>query len=859
MRTAQPPAPTGSTLHCMKIVPQKRSSSNLPGISFAPTFTAGLLTVVLLLGATPGRALDDKEKKIDPASRDLWSLKPVIRPEIPKAAGAKPGGNPLDSFVLEGLAEKGLTLSPEADRLTLIRRVTFDLTGLPPTPEEIEAFEKDKSRNAYEKLIDRLLASPRYGERWGRHWLDIAHYGDTHGFDRDKRRPYEWPYRDYVIKSFNEDKPYSRFVREQLAGDVLFPGDPDALIATGFIAAGPWDFESQMELREGTVEREKARSVDRNDMVVQTMGTFASLTVHCARCHEHKYDPIPQKEYYQLEAVFSGLERHNRIVSDPAAKERAALEKRRAEIALSLPAGWSSAIAPMEDMSKWVQIDLGSSVPLTEIRLVAARPLDSEKDGYGFPLRFTVAVSDDATFAKSETLADNTLVDYPNPGAITVKIPATGKTARYVRVASNLLYKRANDAYLMAFGEIEVESEGQNVAVDKPVTASDSLETTQWSNKFLTDGFDGRLWLRFPDDFAVREHAVTSVDEYGALTKQLAALPEPRQFYGVESIPARKISQLKRGDVTRPIEEVAPGAPSCVEAVHVEFPTEPQAEGKRRAALAEWITDPKNPLTRRSIVNRVWQYHFGRGIVATPSDFGRNGIAPTNPKLLDFLADEFAKNGESIKTLHKLILTSATYRQSSATNAKATEIDTDNVLLWRMNRTRLEAEEMRDAVLEVSGKLNPTMGGPGFELFKFTDDKSPVYDHLDVASINNPANWRRTVYRFAVRSVPNPFLESLDCADPSINTPVRTSTISALQSLALMNDPFIVKQSENFAERLGKLAKDPAGQVEAGFRLALGRAPSSEESQLLVPFVKKEGLPSFCRVLFNSNEFFFID
>ena len=733
------------------------------------------------------------------------------------------------------------------------------MIGLPPTPEEIDAFVKDKSKDAYEKLVDRLLASPRYGERWGRHWLDVVHYGDTHGFDRDKRRPYEWPYRDYVIKSFNDDKPYSRFVKEQLAGDTLYPGDADALIGTGFIAAGPWDFESQMELREGTVEREKARSLDRNDMIIQTMSTFASLTVHCARCHDHKYDPIPQKDYYRLEAVFSGVERRNRIVSDPAAEQRAAITKRQEEIAASLPAGWSSAIAPTEDTAKWVQIDLGKSVPLTEIRLVAARPIDSEKDGYGFPLRFTVAVSDDADFGKSETLADNTLVDYPNPGATTVKIPAAGKTARYVRVASSLLYKKSNDSYLMAFGEIEVESEGQNVAADAPVTASDSLDAPAWNTKFLTDGFDGRLWLRFPDDFEVRKHAVAAVDEYTELAKQLAALPEPRMFYGVESIPARKTSLLKRGDVTKPIEEVTPGGPSAVEAVKVDFPTDPKDEGKRRAALAEWITDAKNPLTRRSIVNRVWQYHFGRGIVATPSDFGRNGIAPMNPELLDFLADEFAKNGESIKKLHKLIVTSATYRQSSAANEKAANIDADNLLLWRANRSQLAAEEVRDAVLAVSGKLDLKAGGPGFDLFKFTDDKSPVYDHLDVASINNPANWRRTVYRFAVRSVPNPFLESLDCPDPSINTPVRTSTITALQSLALMNDPFMIKQSECFADRLGKLAKDPVGQIEAGFHLALGRAPTAAESSDLVPFVEKEGLPSLCRVLFNTNEFFFVD
>jgi len=795
----------------------------------------------------------------DPGSKDLWSLKPVVRPEVPKVKEPKLVRNPIDAFVLAKLEEKGLTFSPEADRATLIRRLSFDLIGLPPSPEEVDAFVKDKSKDAYEKLVDRLLASPRYGERWGRHWLDVVHYGDTHGFDRDKRRPYEWPYRDYVIKSFNDDKPYSRFVKEQLAGDVLFPGNTDALIGTGFIAAGPWDFESQMELREGTVEREKARVVDRNDMIIQTMSTFASLTVHCARCHDHKFDPIPQKDYYRLEAVFSGLERRNRVYADAAADQRAAITKRQAEIATTLPAGWSSAIAPTEDTSKWVQIDLGKSVPLTEIRLVAARPIDSDKDGYGFPLRFTVAVSDDETFAKSETLADNTLVDYPNPGATTVKIAATGKTARYVRIASSLLYKKSNDSYLMAFGEIEVESQGQNVAADAPVAASDSLDAPAWSPKFLTDGFDGRLWLRFPDDFAVREHAVKAVDEYGALAKQLAALPEPKQFYGVEPIPARKISVLKRGDVTKPIEEVGPGAPSCVDAVKVEFPSDPKDEGKRRAALAEWLTDPKNPLTHRSIVNRIWEYHLGRAIAATPSDFGRNGIAPSNPELLDFLADEFAKNGESFKKMHRLIVTSATYRQSSATNEKAAAIDADNILLWRMNRSRLEAEQLRDAVLAVSGKLDMTMGGPGFELFHFTDDKSPVYDHLDVTAINNPANWRRTVYRFAVRSVPNPFLESLDCPDPSINTPVRTSTITALQSLALMNDPFMLKQSECFAERLGKMAKDPAGQMKAGFRLAFGRAPTAAEEKTLLPFVQQQGLPSLCRVLFNANEFFFVD
>ncbi len=813
------------------------------------------ITVAFQLESAPLHA----EKVENPASKDLWSLKPVTRPEAPKVQNAKAIRNPIDAFILAKLEEKDLKLSPEADRLTLIRRISFDLTGLPPAPEEIDAFVKDTSASAYEKLVDRLLASPRYGERWGRHWLDVAHYGDTHGFDRDKRRPYAWPYRDYVIKSFNVDKPYSQFVQEQLAGDVLFPGNTDALIATGFISAGPWDFESQMELREGTVEREKAREVDRNDMVIQTMSTFASLTVHCARCHDHKFDPIPQKDYYRLDAIFSGIERKNRVYADAAADQRAAIAKKQADLALTLPAGWSSAIAPVQDTLKWVQLDLGKSLPLTEIRLVAARPIDSDKDGYGFPLRFTVSVSDDATFTKSDTLADNTLVDFPNPGGTTVKIPAAGKTARFVRIASQLLYKKANDAYLMAFGEVEVDNLGQNAAFGAAVTASDSLDSPSWNTKFLTDGFDGRLWLRFPDDYAVRDHAVKAVDEYSALGKQLAALPEAKQFYGFESIPARKISVLKRGDVTKPIEEVTPGAPSCVDGINIQFPIGPENEGQRRAALAAWIVDPKNPLSRRSIVNRIWQGHFGRGIAATPSDFGRNGIAPTHPELLDYLADEFMKSGESIKKLHRLIVTSATYRQSSENNEKANAIDADNLLLWRMNRKRLEAEELRDSVLAVSGKLDATMGGPAYEPFHYVDDKSPVYDHLDIAAIENPLTWRRTVYRFAVRSVPDPFLESLDCADPSINTPVRTSAITALQSLALLNDPFVLQQSTLFADRLGAAAQDPAGQVTAGFRLAFGRAPTPAESTAMTAFVREQGLPSFCRVLFNTNEFFFVN
>jgi hypothetical protein len=557
----------------------------------------------------------------------------------------------VDAFILATLEANGLQPSPSADQRTLIRRLTYDLHGVPPTPEEIDAFLRDTAPDAYEKLIDRLLASPRYGERWGRHWLDIVHYGDTHGYDKDKRRDHAWPYRDYAIRSLNSDKPYGRFIQEQIAGDVLFPHSPDGITATGFIAAGPWDFVGHVELREGTVEKEKTRLLDRDDMVANTMSTFVSLTVHCARCHDHKFDPIPKKDYYRLQAIFAGVERGDRPC-------------------------------------------------------------------------------------------------------------ATGKQLVYAIV--------------------------------------------------------------------------------------------PHQ--------PRPIHELSRGDVQKPGALLGPGTLSCVPGMTATFDQdEPTNEGKRRAALASWLTDTRNVLTWRSIVNRIWYYHFGRGFVDTLNDFGHNGSQPTHPELLDWLAVEFRDQGQSLKHLHRLILRSATYRQASRHQPQFAAVDADNRWLWRMNRSRLDAESTRDSVLAVSGKLNSTMGGPGFELFRFKDDHSPTYDHSPPEKNNHPATWRRTVYRFTVRSVPNPFLDCLDCADPNLNTPVRNTTLTALQALALRNDPFMVQQAEYFAERLQRLSPDLPRQIEAAYGFAFGRSASIEEREALAGYARKHGLANACRLLFNANEFVFID
>jgi hypothetical protein len=565
--------------------------------------------------------------------------------------------NPVDAFIVAQLKAKSLRLSRPADKRTLLRRVTYDLAGLPPTPEEMDSFLGDSAPDAYERVVDRLLASPNYGERWGRHWLDVVHYGDTHGYDKDKRRDHAWPYRDYVIRSLNDDKPYGRFVREQIAGDVLFPGDRDATIATGFVAAGPWDFVGQVELAEGTVEKDKTRVLDRDDMVGTALTTFMSLTIHCARCHDHKFDPIPKKEYYRLQAVFAGVDRGDRTLAGP-------------------------------------------------------------------------------------------------------------------------------------------------------------VRSTQ--------------------------------------TKEVG--------YGILSRSPRPVYDLHRGDVMQRGEQATPGALSCVPLLTSDFKlAKPDDEGESRAKLAEWINDKRNVLTWRSIVNRVWHYHFGRGIVDTPNDFGRNGSRPTHLELLDWLALEFLEKGQSLKALHRLIVLSATYGQSSDNDTGMSKIDSDNRYLWRMNRQRLDAESIRDAILAVSGQLDRRMGGPGFDLFRFKDDHSPVYDHTDFAKIHDPATFRRTVYRFTVRSVPNPFLDCLDCADPNVNTPVRNTTLTALQALALLNDPFVIKQSELLADRLTAANLKLGGRIEIAYKLTLGRSPTPDERSALVDFASKHGLANACRLLFNTNEFVFID
>ena len=894
---------------------------------------------LLLVVAMPGLALPAaaQEKK----AANHWAWKPLLRvtPPVIKKAQIQ---NPIDAFIRAKLTAKGLKPSKRADRRPLLRRVTFDLTGLPPTPEEVDAFLSDKSPNAYEKIVDRLLASPHYGERWGRHWLDVVHYGDTHGYDKDKRRDHAWPYRDYVIRAFNTDKPFSRFLKEQVAGDALYPTDPDGVVATGFLAAGPWDFVGHLELAEGTVEKAKTRLLDRDDMVANVVSTFNSVTVHCARCHDHKFDPVPQRDYYRLQAVFAGVERGDRPYDTDTARmakrteleqkiraaqrrqselkakiqtvatthpEMIACDRRIAELQKQVQAegggdqsspsnGYHSGIEASPNVEKWVQIDLGKVVPVDEVRLIPARPTDfPDTPGFGFPPRIRVALSTEPEFKEKSAIVEEFTGEASQPQSLPFVWKTLGRPARFIRVTALELWKRTGD-YVFALGELQALSRNltggpANAARTAQVTALDSIEGGLWSKQFLVDNFDSRYALPDPFDPKVQEsltrRAALGTElkeaqqareirldslvppevkrELAQVSRSLAdyeqiakGLPAAEVVYTIKPIAPRPIQVLARGDVEQPREKVGPGALSCLTGLpSIASNADEPDEGKRRVWLAEWLASPKNSLTWRSIVNRVWHYHFGRGLVDTPNDFGLNGSRPTHPELLDWLAATFRDGGQSFKKLHRLIVTSATYCQSSADDPQAAKVDGDNRYLWRMNRLRLEAEEIRDSVLAVSGALDLKMGGPGVELFRFKDDHSPVYDHSALDKINDPKAWRRTVYAFTVRSVPNPFLECLDCADPNINTPVRNTTLTALQALALLNNPFMVRQAELFAARLQAKTADADTQIALACKLAFGRSPRPDERIALIHYAQKYGLANACRLLYNANEFIFLD
>ena len=894
-----------------------------------------ILAVVFIVFSEATCISDDESERKTVDRLDTWSLHPIAKETPPKLsqAGRLWAKNPIDHFIVAKLTEKKLTPSKEANRATLIRRVYFDILGLPPNPDEIQKFTNDKNPLAYERLVEKLLASPRYGERWARHWLDIVHYGDTHGYDKDKLRQNSWPYRDYVIRSFNSDKPYNRFVHEQIAGDALFPGTQDGIEGTGFISAGPWDFIGHAEVPETKLDGRIARNIDRDDMVKNTMNTFISTTVQCARCHDHKFDEVKMTDYYRMQAVFSALDRADQeyypdpkiaqkhiILKKEIANQKAILEsieskiqfkggeklkklkKRLKELHQQADAkvrqeyGYHSKIEAKQDTIKWVQVDLGESKEISQVTLIGASDsYNNIGDGFGFPIRYKIEASDDIEFRRNiKIIADFSMIDQSNPGIKPQHFSSPKTKSRYVRLTANKLAKRSND-FILAMGEMQIQNTaGENLAIGKNVVSLDSIEApVRWQKKNLVDNLyngstnDSHLAKLIADTEAKLSILVNSiVSEEISLMRQntktalskaemsIKLLPKPQKVYvgkvhtgsgafrgtGNEGGKPRTIRVLHRGDMNQPREEVGPGTLRLAKQDSGAFKLPGKhSESDRRIALAHWITQKEHPLTWRSIVNRIWQYHFGIGIVSTPNDFGRMGAKPTHPKLLDWLAVEFRNNGQSIKKLHKLILTSATYRQTSTSLPEHEKIDSQNRYLWRMNRRQLEAEALRDSILFLSGKMNFQMFGPGFRNFILEHpEHSPHYEYHKHDPEDTLVH-RRSIYRFLVRSQQQPFMATLNCADPSQQVAKRNEAITALQSLALLNNKLIVAMAKHFANDISHSKKDIQTSVNEAFFRTIGRIPTAEESADLIEFSKLHGLSNACRLLFNLNAFSFID
>jgi hypothetical protein len=862
-----------------------------------------------------------------------WSLRPLaeVTPPVaaPAALPAEWANNPIDRFILAKLIDNGLRPSPPADRRTLIRRVYFDLTGLPPTPEQVDCFVADTDPSAPEKLVDRLLASPLYGERWARHWLDVIHFADTHGHEADLLRPHAWRYRDYVIDSLNRDTPWPRFIREQLAADVFFPNERQLTPALGFLAAGPCDLSAA-----GTAPM-TFEYLDRDDLVTQTMTAFASITVNCARCHAHKFDPITQEDYFALQAVFAGVtkgdvafdldagvtgrrkhyrtllaaaERRQRdILFAPENESRVALWKRTpndAETWQSLDDvllesdgsilerqadGSIRSRGPLQDKETWSLTLGGSPREITALRLdVLADDAPPHRgpgrahDGNVYLSEFEATMSRPGSGGPEKLRFRRGTADWNEPNRAAAQAidgdlktawgisPEVGRPHHAVFELEQSLALEAGAKLVVVLKQLQggghVPGRFRLSASNAPAEATFALPTAVAAA------------LAVPRDQRTLEQrlAVAAALLRVHAEDELARLPAPAKVYAaarvvenhkgaITTIPVpRVIRVLKRGELDNPGGEVPPGTLSAVTGLRARFDQlDPNDEGARRAALADWLADARNPLTWRSIANRVWYHHFGCGLCDTPSDLGCMGGAPSHPELLDWLAARLRASGGSLKEMHRLICTSAVYRQSSSACAAAAAVDPDNRLLWRMNRRRLDAEGLRDTVLAVCGRLELRTGGPGVAQFRLKpganpNNNTPTVDY-SAFDWDSPGATRRSIYRVVWRGAPDPFMSTIDFPDTALLAPVRGVSTSPLQALSLLNNDFVLRQCEHFATRLERLGATPDDCVRAAFRLVLLREPTDSERSDFVALSARHSLAAVGRVLLNSNEFLFVE
>jgi mono/diheme cytochrome c family protein len=874
------------------------------------------------------------------AGYDWWSLRPIARSNPPEARHSAWPRNAIDQFVLAKLQAMNLVPSAEADRRTLIRRLSFDLTGLPPTPREVWAFVADADPQAYERLVDRLLASPDYGERWARHWLDLVRFGESNGFEYDEPRRNAWPYRDWVIRALNRDLPYDEFVCQQLAGDVLAPGDPDTIKATGFLVAAAYDTAGQNQ--QSLAMKAVVRQDELEDLVGTTCQTFLGLTANCARCHDHKFDPIRQREYYRLASALSGVrhgERDATTVSERAefARRAAAAEGGIKELKARISAieepvrahvlaerGTRLARSPVPvPLARWdfdadlldsagglhlaahggARIEQGRLAVDGQLAFAASVPLSKDLRAKTLEVWLKVdnlrqagggAISvqtldgstfDAIVFAEREPACWMAGSDHHERTQSFHGPPETEADARPVHLAivydedgTITAYRdgqpygesyRAPPPVIFKAGEAQVVfglrhgSPGGNRMLrgvidrarlyDRALAAEEVAASAETTSDYIAEEvFQSRLDGARQ---AERKQLLTALTQ---LKSQLAQ-PARMMCYAVAPREPENSRLLLRGDIRHAGDELSAGGVAAIRGVAAEFALAVNApEGQRRLALARWITSPENPLFVRVIVNRLWHYHFGAGLVETPNDFGFNGARPSHPELLDWLAATLIDQGYHLKRLHREICLSATYRQSSLPNTAALTLDTGNRLLWRKSPQRLEAEAVRDSVLAVAGELNAQRGGPGFQDCHEVL-RSGTYTYEPADPVGDAFN-RRSVYRVWTRGGRNPLLDTFDCPDPSTTSPKRAVTTTPLQALALLNGSFVLRMAEQFAARVEREAGDDATrQASLAYHLAFGRAPADQELTEAAAIVERHGLAVLARAMFNSNEFLFVD
>ena len=798
---------------------------------------------------------EDLEEDAGIKEPDHWSLLPLVRPEIPANPMAR---NPIDAFLMEKLADMGLTYNPEADARSLVRRTSILLTGLPPTPEQIDAFALAHAKDAdaaFLALVDRLLASPHFGERWAQHWLDVIRWAETNGSEANLYRKNAWYYRDYVIRTFNEDRPYDQFIREQLAGDQLSVGH-----ATGFLVAGPHVPTATVGREPSAIRQARA---DRLDEIVQTVGaSMLGMTVSCARCHNHKFDPISIKDYYSLTAIFQGVEFGSRYAelkaSDPGLKREGELRHNLHQLRQSLKTG---SIAWEEDWEGWKELYfpatttdairltfLSKKVRIEEIEIYGP---DDPSANLALSSRGTVAKTDDSMteirgevfFANDGTFNTNVWRSTSPPESeeqpwIILQFPEPRLVDRMV-ISSNKHYFLETD-YLSTytpygFSDYLVEALGSDGTWQKLASTTQIKQSLEGESAHST----------------TIQHIHDIIDQLGEEGIQPSFVG---QF--IEPVVTRV---LHRGSPESPRSEVNPAGFAILNGnLHLDS-SSPDTE--RRMRFADWLTDPDHPLTARVLVNRVWNHIFGRGIVATPADFGSVGAPPTHPELLDWLAREFVQPETSeatpwsIKGLIRMILRTDAYRQSSAPREDGLAVDASSLNLWRFPPRRVEAEVIRDSILCASGKLDPTLGGPSYRIH----NEKKTYAQWEVVDNHGPKTWRRMIYQERMRRVDDQIFTAFDFPDCGQIRARRPISTTPLQALNLMNSPFAMEQAGFIAERAkGETAEDTVAATKRIFDLLLGREPTEFELDASLELARNGGLQLVSRALINSNEFAFL-